>query len=282
MEWLKVEIRAEKGAAEAAAAILLEAGGQGAVFQSEGDVELIAGYLPCEEQVMDKVARIEADAALFPNWGLGPAEVRTLVVREEDWAESWKKFYRPLPIGERLIICPSWEKCPPGRVPVYLDPGMAFGTGHHPTTATCLEEVEKLLLPGMIVYDVGCGSGILAIAAARLGAGGVLAVDVDPLAVRICRENVRLNGLEGVIDVRQGSLEVLPKGANLMLMNIIAPVIIALAPRAAELLYPGGCLVAAGITEAKGEETKGALRKAGLSITGERVQGEWVTITARK
>ena len=282
MEWLKVEIRAEKEAAEAAAAILLEAGCQGAAFQSEGEMELIAGCLPYEEKMKDKVDRIAADIALFPKWGLGSAQLRTRVVRDEDWAESWKKFYRPVPIGAKLIICPSWEECPPGRVPVFLDPGMAFGTGHHPTTAMCLEEMERLILPGMIVYDVGCGSGILSLAAARLDAGRVLAGDVDPVAVRVCRENVLFNGLEEVIDVRQGSLEVLPKGANLILMNIIAPVIIALAPRAGELLYPGGSLVAAGISVTQGEETRRALLKAGLSITGERVQGEWVTITARK
>lgn len=282
MEWLKVEIRVEKQAAEAAAAILLEAGCQGAAFQSEGGVELIAGYLPYEGSVMARVARIEADAALFPKWGLGPAQVRTDVVREEDWAETWKKFYRPLPIGAKLMICPSWEECPPGREPVYLDPGMAFGTGYHPTTAMCLEEMEKLILPGMIVYDVGCGSGILSLAAARLGAAVVHAVDVDPVAVRVSRENVRLNDLEGIIDVRQGSLEALTKGANLVLMNIIAPVIMALAPRARELLYPGGWLVAGGINRAQREETKKALLKAGLFITEERVQGEWVTITARK
>ena len=106
MEWLKVEIRAEKEAAEAAAAILLEAGCQGAAFQSEGEMELIAGYLPYEEKMKDKVDRIAADIALFPKWGLGSAQVRTRVVRDEDWAESWKKFYRPVPIGAKLIICP--------------------------------------------------------------------------------------------------------------------------------------------------------------------------------
>ena len=173
----------------------------------------------------------------------GPAEVSCRIVSEESWEHAWKKYYKPVRVTERLIVCPVWEKADPGQggTVIRLDPGMAFGTGTHATTQMCLRLLEKHLRPGDRVIDVGCGSGILSIAAAKLGAGSVLAVDLDEVAVRKTRENAGLNGVQDRVSVRTGDLlEGVTEEADLILANLLAPIILRLARDLCRVLRPGG------------------------------------------
>ncbi|MGI6036734.1 MAG: 50S ribosomal protein L11 methyltransferase [Limnochordia bacterium] len=271
MEWTKIHIQVDPAGREAVSHILIEAGSPGVEVTPTG----VIGYFPAGRDCLE----IEEGLRIVEDWA-GPISCQKERVTEEDWAHGWKKYYKPLPVGERLLICPSWEEADAGRQVVYLDPGMAFGTGDHPTTFACLLELDRLVNPGMVVYDVGCGSGILALAAARLGAARVFAVDNDPLAVDVCRRNIALNGLEDVVTVAHGSIEELPADpADIILMNILPHVIIELAPAVKEQLKEGGSLITAGINVVKGDKTKAALQGAGFQILREQTIGEWVSFT---
>lgn len=213
-------------------------------------------------------------------------------VADEDWAGAWKQFFKPLAVGRRLVIVPSWEAAdytpPAGRIPLLLDPGMAFGTGQHATTALCLCWLEELPLAGARVLDVGTGSGVLAIAAARLGAAAVLGVDIDPVAVAAAGDNVAANGVAGTVQVALGD----PSGAAaaafcaadrpaVVVGNLTADVVKAVAPAVADLLAPGGCFVASGIITDREAEVRDALAAAGLRTEEVRVEGGWAAVLAR-
>jgi ribosomal protein L11 methyltransferase len=212
-------------------------------------------------------------------------------VREEDWAEAWKQHYHPLRLGRRLYVCPQWVTPAdqrPDDVLLVLDPGMAFGTGTHPTTQLCLIALEELLAeqPALDVLDLGCGSGILGIAALKLGAAHVLALDTDPLAVEATQQNAAHNGVSDRLTVQQGSLDVLRSTAHhfdLLLVNILAKVIIALcAEGLGEVLRAGGTGIFSGIIEEQADEVEAALRGAGLEPYRRRTLGDWVAIEARR
>ncbi|MDD4334813.1 MAG: 50S ribosomal protein L11 methyltransferase, partial [Desulfotomaculaceae bacterium] len=203
----------------------------------------------------------------------------------EDWAGAWKKYYKPVRVGRRLVIKPSWEDYQPlaGDLIIEMDPGMAFGSGTHATTALCLRLLEKYVRPGSSVYDIGTGSGILAIAAARLEAGKVRAVDIDPVACKTAAENVAGNNAGTVVSVQQGNLaEPLPYGADLIVANIIANVIAGFAPHAAAALKPGGIFIASGIIRERAEMVRKAFAAAGLAICEEQADGLWIAIAANK
>lgn len=217
------------------------------------------------------------------------AEMVTRTVAEEDWAEAWKEHFHVTRFGERIVVVPSWRAFDPrpGDVVLHLDPGMAFGTGQHETTRMCLEALESLIRPGARVLDAGCGSGILAIAAAALGAVEVAAIDVDDVCVRVTGENAARNGLADRIDVGAGRLGGTwplaspPAGFDVVVANIIAPVIIEAAPMLAGVLaMPGGTLVVSGIIAAREAETVLALASAGLRITEVRAMADWRCIIA--
>ena len=222
-------------------------------------------------------------------FGLCPiGDLRTRSIAESDWAGAWKAHFPVMRIGTRLVIRPTWRRHrrAPGDVVIALDPGMAFGTGLHPTTRLCLAAVERSAergeLSGARVLDVGCGSGILAIAAARLGAGHVLGVDIDPIAIEATRSNARRNRLARSIRVRVGSL---PSGApahDLVLANLIASVLIALATDLCAEVRPGGIVLASGIFIDREAEVADAFGAAGLDIFERTAEGDWVALAARR
>jgi ribosomal protein L11 methyltransferase len=212
-------------------------------------------------------------------------------VQEQDWSQTWKQHYKPILIGERLVVVPAWLETPdPRRVAVRMDPGMAFGTGTHPTTQLCLELLETYLPKNAAaVIDIGCGSGILAVAALKLGAQAALGVDTDPEAVQAAQANGELNGVAERLEIKLGSVaEILGgvttlRSAPIVLANILAPVIVRLLDDGlAHLLDPAGVLVLSGILDEQAGEVEDALRAHGLSLL-ERLQiGDWVAIAAKK
>ncbi len=205
-------------------------------------------------------------------------------VREDDWAEAWKAHYQPLRVGKHLLVRPRWVDVDLSQedIEIALDPGMAFGTGTHPTTQLCLEALETMADPGLDVLDLGCGSGILAIAAAKLGAGKVLALDIDPIAVRATRENAARNGVAQQIVAEQGSLESVLSSArrfDMVMVNILARIILEMTGRRlAQIVRPGGVAIFSGIIDSQVNEVEGGLRRAGLRPIARRKKGDWVLI----
>ncbi len=209
---------------------------------------------------------------------------QTARIRDEDWANNWKQYYQPIPVGERLIVVPAWEKSPDAsRTALRLDPGLIFGTGSHATTRLCLEAVERLSAPGKRVLDLGCGSGILAIGALALGCDSAVGCDIDPKAPDVAEANAALNGIgrerfrvyAGDVLADAGMRAALGGGYDLVLANIVADVIIPLAPLARAFLAPGGDFVASGVIEGRQDEVERALRRAGFSIVGHDCREEW-------
>jgi len=247
----------------------------------------VRAYLPWDSNLAARRAGLEE--AL---WHLGrispiPEPVFREVV-ETDWSLEWKKHYRPMRIGKRLVIVPSWMewKAAESDVVLRLDPGMAFGTGMHPTTQLCLEALEERIAPGMEVIDLGCGSGILAIAALRLGAGRAAGWDVDPEAVKVARENARINDVESRFDVRLGSLQDLLAGkrsAPVVAANILAGVLQAmLRASLAAAVRPGGCLILSGILSDQSAEVETALAESGMRLVEKKIREDWVALLAEK
>jgi ribosomal protein L11 methyltransferase len=217
-------------------------------------------------------------------------DVETRLVHEEDWAEAWKEHFPVLRIGRRLVIRPTWREHPAAddQVVISLDPGMAFGTGLHPTTRLCLATLEQLADRDAVdersVLDVGCGSGILGIAAALLGARPVLGVDTDPLAVETTLRNAALNDLAGVVEARTGSV---PLGDNeptfdIVLANLVASLLIDLSEPLAAAVRPGGVLVASGIFSDREAEVRTAFEAAGLLVVGAMGETDWVALECRR
>jgi ribosomal protein L11 methyltransferase len=214
-------------------------------------------------------------------------------LREYDWAHSWQKYYRPLAIGEKLYIVPQWEKetapIPDGRSRLLLNPGLTFGTGSHASTQLCLEGVEEYTQPGDLVLDLGCGSGILAIATLCLGARHATGVDIDPKAVDVAYENAALNDigrdrckfLAGNVLADTALVEELGKEkAQIVLANIVADVIIPLAPMVPQLLAKGGTFLCSGIIDQRGDEVAAALERAGLKLLQRKEKNGWIALAA--
>ncbi len=257
-------------------------------------------YVPDDAAGEEARARIEEGLwhlRQIMEGSIGELEQRRLA--EKDWANAWKEHYHVLHLGRRTVIKPSWRDYAPqgDEIVVELDPGMAFGTGLHPTTRNCLLALEDTLRPGDRVLDVGTGSGILAIAALKLGAASVLALDVSGVAVEAARANAAINGVDAQMETRLATLEgaagepffplpadieVIPSEQvgtyDLVLANIIARVIGQLAPALVRATRPGGTLIASGIIEERRAEAEEPLRAAGLRITQALVEGDWVTL----
>jgi ribosomal protein L11 methyltransferase len=210
-------------------------------------------------------------------------------VSAEDWSTSWKVNFKPLRVGKRLLIVPSWENpCPqPNDLVLRLDPGMAFGTGGHETTRLCLELLEQIMddMPTLVtpdVLDLGTGSGILAMAAVQLGAGRVCAVDIDPLAIEVACENLAINELTDQVECSTTPLESLTGSFDIILANILAEELVRLAPSLCQRLSPGGSLVLSGILEEKEGLVRSGFSSQPLEYVETRHEGEWVAIHYRK
>ena len=220
------------------------------------------------------------------------AEYTVTPLTDNDWAYSWQRYYKPLEIGARLYVVPEWlrkEPVPAGRVPFYLNPGLTFGTGSHASTQLCLEGVEEHTLPGRDVLDLGCGSGILSIAALCLGAKSAVAVDIDPKAVDVAYENAALNGIgRDRYTVQAGNVlsdaalaaELAQNKYHLVLANIVADVIIPLAPQVPGLLAEDGVFLCSGIIDTRTHEVEAALKQAGLTLIRKREKNGWAALEA--
>ncbi|NCB50471.1 MAG: 50S ribosomal protein L11 methyltransferase [Clostridia bacterium] len=217
-------------------------------------------------------------------------EPETDIVDDADWQDNWKQYYKPVEVGETLLILPQWEPIPPesDKRLLRLDPGLAFGTGSHATTRMCLCALEDAAANEKFVLDIGCGSGILGIGALVLGCAFVAGCDIDSNAPRISMENAKLNGIsEMVFQIFQGDIlsdaplrETLGKGYDIVLANIVADVIIPLSPIARDTLKPGGTFICSGIIDGREEEVRKALDAAGFSVTGHRHEDGWHCFTA--
>ena len=212
-------------------------------------------------------------------------------LRDEDWENNWKQYYKPMEIGQRLLVSPQWEQVDPGqRVPLILDPGLTFGTGSHATTRLCLTALEKTVAQGDRVLDLGCGSGILSIAALRLGASQALAVDIDDKCLDVAYENAALNGIgKDRYTVRVGDVlsdgslrRELEGGYDIVVANIVADVIIALAPLVPAMLRPGGTFLCSGIIDDRAEEVRSALEAAGWTVLETQSADGWFAYTCRR
>lgn len=287
--WAECRVHTHPEAAEAISHLLTELGAGGVVLDQPDDATLfVCAYFPDDQRLQERLEQVRQALEALPRFGLqaGPGRVQLRWVDEEDWAHSWKAHFRPQPVGRKLLIRPSWEPGDlwPGRLTICLDPGMAFGTGYHPTTRLCLEWLEGLLRGEETCADIGTGSGILAIAAAKLGASRVYAADIDPLAVEIAAENARINGVQDRVRVLQGSAaQVLAAmqsaglpGAQVVVANLTAQILQELGADLAALVAPGGRLVASGIVEERADQVVRLLESWGLEPVGRRVEQGWV------
>jgi ribosomal protein L11 methyltransferase len=250
---------------------------------------IVRAYLPARDRAAAERAAAEVAEALghLQAFGLRPiGELRTRIVEEADWADAWKAYFPVMRVGRRLVIRPTWRRHrrAPDDVVLALDPGMAFGTGLHPTTRLCLAGVEALadrgVLTGARVLDVGCGSGILAIAALKLGATSALGLDTDPIAIEATLANARRNALVRRVRARDGSLPSGEAPFDVVLANLIAGLLVPLATGLRDELRLGGHLLASGIFVDREGDVRGAFGAAGLDVVGRSAEGDWVALEA--
>jgi ribosomal protein L11 methyltransferase len=301
--WLELAVEADIEAVEAVSEILGRVASGGTSVEPAFDLvdeglgarvdttrpAVVRGYVPARDaSAAEAAAALTAEAlGHLQAFGLRTiGELRTRIVHEEDWAEAWKVYFPVLRVGRRLVIRPTWRRHrrEPDDVVLALDPGMAFGTGLHPTTRLCLAALETLADRGAIdgarVLDVGCGSGILAIAAVKLGAAEALGVDTDPIAIESTLANARRNRLARRIHARVGSLPSLEPAFDVVLANLIAGVLVPLAGPLRDELRPGGTLLASGIFIDREGEVRAAFEAAELVVTERSAEGDWVALTA--
>ena len=232
-------------------------------------------------QVRQILARLKAQD---PDGKYGRLELEMKDVDEEDWSNAWKKYYHPVQVGEHLVVCPSWEAYDrqPDDVVLTLNPGMAFGTGTHDTTRLCMELLEKYITPQDTVLDVGCGSGILAITAALLGANKIIGCDIDEVAVKVAGENAALNGVQDRIAFHQGDLTSQVEGSfQIICANIVADVIIRLSEDAGRYLAKDGIFITSGIIDTREQDVLNALEQNGFQVIERRTSGGWVALACK-
>lgn len=290
--WIEIALTTTPAVAELAAARLEALGCQGAVLGEipaaappSDEVTLKAYWSPAWGDVQPLADALHAvlDAAAAAGLPIGSGLLATRELAEESWAHSWKQYFHPLRVGRHFIVAPTWEQADvgPGDHLIQLDPGMAFGTGQHATTQLCLAWLEDLPAPVGSLLDVGTGSGILVIGAAMRGFGPLVACDTDPLAIAVTTENLALNGVSDVA-LHVGGLDAVAGTYDVVVANILAEVIIDLAPQWAPKMNPGAHLVCSGIITRKADDVAAALRQYGLDVLERRDQGEWVALLARK
>lgn len=310
MDWLKIGIRTHKEAEEVFSELLMEAGAKGVSIEGDNewcaknglpwdylDEEVlekvpfcVTAFFPCDgsEQdiladIRDRVRRVKEMEIGLP---LGSLEIITQTVNERDWENAWKAYFKPVKISDFVVVKPTWEDYSAGRdeIVIELDPGMAFGTGNHETTRMCVRFLEEYIEPGMQVIDAGCGSGILSIAAAKLGAGKVYAADLDPVAVEVTARNAALNGCEDLIDVRKSDLLAeVPEEikADVIVANIIADVVISLNCIAKEHMKINAMYICSGIIDSRLDDVMASLKAEGYKVIQIQEDGEWRAIACK-
>ncbi|MBR4038635.1 MAG: 50S ribosomal protein L11 methyltransferase [Clostridia bacterium] len=312
MDWLETVVHTTTMGADIVSEVLMNAGAVGTSIEDRYDVTSSKKedgmWDMIDEEVLAKMSEDVLVKAYFKNdasvqeimllvreklaelkrfdmgFDIGSLALENQNVQEQDWAENWKKYYKPFRAGERLVIKPSWEAYEEkeGDLVLELDPGMAFGTGTHETTFMCMEQLEKYVTPGCKTIDVGCGSGILGLAAAKLGSDDVLAIDLDELAVKVAAENTVKNGLADKVRVVHGDLlEKADEMADVIVANIIADVICFLCGPAKKHLLPGGTFICSGIIREREDDVQTALAAAGYEVCNRLAKGSWVCLAAK-
>jgi ribosomal protein L11 methyltransferase len=297
--WLRVSMEVDAELAEAVADVFGRYISSGVVIEStrvddsandQGKASgplRVSAYIPSDEKL--ERTRTQVENGLRALSLIQPIpQARYVPIAESNWMESWKEHFQPLEVGKTLIVIPAWVDIDSGeRLPIRIDPGMAFGTGVHPTTQLSMQMLEDHLKDGNSLIDVGCGSGILSIVAAKLGASPILGMDIDPIAVENSQQHAALNkisaefGLGSVSEIRNGQFSV--KQADIVVANILAPVLIRLLNEGlGELLAPKGILLLSGLLEEQLEALQSALRDASLQVIDERKIGDWRAIVANK
>lgn len=253
------------------------------LIKLESDDILIKAYFSEAEDIDYKIQEIKY--RIKNNDILKDAEpdITVTMVNDEDFAENWKKYFKPLRIGNRIVIKPTWEsyELKENDILIELDPGMAFGTGTHETTSLCIEALEKYVKEGDIVFDIGCGSGILSIVAAKLGASKVVAVDVDEMCIKVTNDNIKLNEVQDIVEVKKGNLLDVVKGkANIIVSNIIAEIIVEMIGDLKYHLENNGIFIASGVIEEKIPLVENKLIENGFKIIDTHLKNEWALIIA--
>ncbi|KGR78548.1 50S ribosomal protein L11 methyltransferase [Ureibacillus manganicus] len=311
MKWTEISLLTTNEAVEAVSNVFHEAGASGVVIEDSTEIEkervdqfgeiyalnpddyptngvIVKAYLPASSFIAETVEEIKLALANLINFeiNIGDQVLKTALVDEEDWATAWKQYYHPVKISERFTIVPTWENYSPvstDELIIELDPGMAFGTGTHPTTVMCLQALEKVVKSGDTVVDVGTGSGVLSIGAALLGARKVHALDLDEVAVESARENVVLNKVNNVVEVFHGNLlDSVKESADIVVGNLLAEIIVSFTDDAYSIVKPGGKYITSGIIGFKKDEVKQALEKSGFVIDEVLMMEDWVAIIATR
>ncbi|MDR0879262.1 MAG: 50S ribosomal protein L11 methyltransferase [Clostridioides sp.] len=310
-EWIEIDIVTTTEAVEAITNILYETGANGAiiedpkdfmyqerkpldwdyveedVFQTDPDADvIITTYLSVEKNVPEFIETIKQRIDSLKDFGLdiGKADIDIKKVDEADWANNWKAYYKPTKIGKKIVVKPTWEdyKKAPEDLIIELDPGMAFGTGTHETTSMCIVELENYVQEDSTVFDIGCGSGILGIAAAKLGAKKVVEVDLDEVAVKVSKENVLKNEVKNTVEVLHGDLVDMVDGkADVVVANIIADIIKILAKDIANFMNEDAVFISSGIILDKVDEVQASLIENGFEIIKVNRKGEWAAIVSK-
>ncbi len=311
MDWIRMMVRTTTEGAEAVSAMFMGMGIQGAVIEDKADIQLnqrpegqwdiidetiaqrmeddvkVTVYVAGDNRAQDTVAQAKQELQRLSKMDLG-FELGKLTldvdsIDDEDWAENWKSQYKPFRLGKHFVVKPTWEEFDKKEddIIIEIDPGMAFGSGTHETTGMCVALVEEYVKEGDKVIDVGTGTGILAIAAGKVGASDVLATDLDAMAVRVARENADLNDMHDIIRTREGDLlEAVDEVADVAVANIIADVIIMMAKPIMKHIRPGGIFICSGIAREREYEVIDALNEAGYQNLDIRNQGEWTAIAS--
>lgn len=252
------------------------------IFEYGDRAAVVKGYFHEDEDIdnIKSVIMFKLNELREMGIDIGEGKIVTSSVNEEDWSTSWKKYYKPLKLGNKIVIKPTWEEYSTreDEIIIELDPGMAFGTGTHETTSMCIELLEKYIKPGDIVFDIGTGSGILAITSSKLGAGSVVGVDLDEVAVKSATENVSINGIKNVKILHGNLVDVLEGKANIVVANIIAEVVIGLTETVKPFISQNGIFIASGIIKDRKNDVLDAMNKSGHRIIEVREKGEWVAI----